>query len=186
MADLEVASKESLDRYATSGRSWLAADGDMAVGFILVDVVDGRAHIEEVSVLPDWQRQGIGRALLGRVRDWARQEGLAGLSLTTFSEVPWNRPYYEGLGFSVLPESALGPGLRAVRDANPPAVSTRQPACVCTGTSGTSDIGEARRLDGLWYLEAGYVGNIAGCLRTIIGVLWPKHNGAASCSNECS
>jgi hypothetical protein len=30
--------------------------------------------------------------------------------------VPWNRPYYERLGFAVLEEAAAGPELRAVRD----------------------------------------------------------------------
>jgi hypothetical protein len=34
--------------------------------------------------------------------------------LTTFSDVPWNRPLYEHLGFVVLAPEAVGPELQAV------------------------------------------------------------------------
>jgi hypothetical protein len=37
------------------------------------------------------------------------------LTLTTFTHVPWNAPYYERLGFRPLPEAELTPGLVAIR-----------------------------------------------------------------------
>lgn len=40
---------------------------------------------------------------------------MTALTLTTFSDVPWNRPYYERLGFRVLDEVELSPGLRRIR-----------------------------------------------------------------------
>jgi hypothetical protein len=42
-------------------------------------------------------------------------EGIAALTLTTFSQVPWNAPYYERCGFRCLDEAELTPGLRAIR-----------------------------------------------------------------------
>jgi len=33
--------------------------------------------------------------------EWAETKRLAGLTLTTFAEVPWNAPYYDRLGFLV-------------------------------------------------------------------------------------
>jgi hypothetical protein len=33
---------------------------------------------------------------------WAQRHGLAALTLTTFTDVPWNMPYYERLGFRHL------------------------------------------------------------------------------------
>lgn len=39
---------------------------------------------------------------------------LLALTLTTFAHVPWNRPLYEHLGFQVLANEEVGPGLRAV------------------------------------------------------------------------
>lgn len=114
----EPPSTESLAAYAVAGRSWVAEDPvEGIVGYVLVEVVDGNAHIEQVSVDPDRQGRGVGRALLARVAAWADEHGLPALTLTTFRDVPWNAPLYEHLGFRVLEEHELGPELRAVRDA---------------------------------------------------------------------
>ncbi len=118
VADDEPASVDELGAYALDGRSWVAVDhADRPVGYVLVELVDGDAHIEQVSVAPDHQGQGVGRALLDRVRAWAVEHDCGALTLTTFDQVPWNRPLYEHLGFTVLTDDELGPGLRAVRDA---------------------------------------------------------------------
>jgi GNAT superfamily N-acetyltransferase len=101
--------------YATNGRAWVAMTGDELVGYILVDVIEGTAHIEQVSVLPEYQGQGVGRTLVQQVADWARTSGGTAVTLTTFGHIPWNRPLYEHLGFRVLGEDEIGPGLRTVR-----------------------------------------------------------------------
>ncbi|GAC1591994.1 MAG: GNAT family N-acetyltransferase [Acidimicrobiales bacterium] len=115
IADNEPTAAEVLARYADSGRSWvaIAEDGHLA-GYILVDVVDGNAHIDQVSVRPDYQGIGIGRALLNRVSQWARHQGSQAVTLTTFSEVPWNQPLYEHLGFVVIRGDEIGPELGAL------------------------------------------------------------------------
>ena len=59
----------------------------------------------------------MGRALLAHAADHAREEGLTALTLTTFTDVPWNAPYYARLGFRPLPEADLTPGLREIRRA---------------------------------------------------------------------
>ena len=117
VADDEPASIEALDRYAADGRSWLAVGDDEPLGYVLVDVVDGNAHVEQLSVRPQSQGAGIGRALLDRVAVWAAEAGLPALTLTTFADVPWNAPLYEHLGFGVFSEDEIGPELRALRDA---------------------------------------------------------------------
>lgn len=105
-----------LARYCRCGRCWVAAgEDDRAVGYAVVDLLDGYAHVEQVSVHPRWQGQGLGRALLDAVEEWAWGQELRGLTLTTFRDVPWNRPLYEHLGFRVLSEAELSPGLRARR-----------------------------------------------------------------------
>jgi GNAT superfamily N-acetyltransferase len=117
VADAEPATVEDLAGYARAGRSWVAVDEwDRPLGYVIVDVVDDLAHIEQISVRPDRQRAGIGRALIDHVRGWALETGRPALTLTTFSEVAWNRPWYERLGFVVLHDHQIGPDLRAVRD----------------------------------------------------------------------
>jgi GNAT superfamily N-acetyltransferase len=117
VADDDPASVVALSGYADAGRAWVAVEDDVLVGYLLVDKVDGAAHIEQVSVLPDYQGRGVGRALIDTAGRWAISHAMTGLTLTTFGHIPWNRPLYDHLGFRVLREDELGPGLRAVRDA---------------------------------------------------------------------
>ncbi len=111
VADDEPPTIEELAVYRRAGRAWV--HGDPPVAYVLADEVDGYAHIEQVSVHPGHSRRGIGRALVDHVGAWARARGLAGLTLTTFADVPWNAPYYARLGFTVVTD--LTPGLRAIR-----------------------------------------------------------------------
>lgn len=93
---------------------WVAADPH-PVAWVAVEVVDGAAHVEQISVHPDHARRGIGAALLDHVGQWAAGQRLDALTLTTFRDVPWNGPYYRRLGFEEVTD--LPPGLRAVVEA---------------------------------------------------------------------
>ena len=100
---------EVLATYATAGRSWVAeVPTREVVGYVLLDVLDGEGHITQVTVHPDRQGQGIGKALIEQAKTWARGNGLDAITLATFSEVPWNRPLYEHLGFRVIGEKESG------------------------------------------------------------------------------
>jgi GNAT superfamily N-acetyltransferase len=98
-------------------RPWVglvAVGGDgTIVGFLLLEVVDGCAHVEEVSVHPGAQGGGVGTALLEAAATWAAAEGLPAVTLTTFRDVPWNRPFYERRGYRVLGDDEVGPELVA-------------------------------------------------------------------------
>lgn len=117
IAEAEPGSVELLAEYARQGHSWVFVDalGD-PLGYVLVDEVDGNAHIAQVSVRPDVQGNGIGRLLLDRVREWAAETDKSSITLTTFMDVSWNRPLYEHLGFRVLDDAELGPQLSALRE----------------------------------------------------------------------
>ncbi|MEO6469837.1 MAG: GNAT family N-acetyltransferase [Acidimicrobiia bacterium] len=115
VADHDPLSLDQLAAYERAGRSWVAVDvDDEPIGYIVVDVVDGDAHVEQVSVLPHGQGQGLGRALMDVVEGWARDTGRSAITLTTFVDVPWNAPLYRHLGFSVLADSEIGPELRSL------------------------------------------------------------------------
>jgi GNAT superfamily N-acetyltransferase len=110
-----VPSAGELARFVDAGRSWvLAADGDVPAGFVLVDLVDGLAHIEQVSVDSPYARRGLGSTLMDHVGSWAAGRNIGALTLTTFREVPWNAPYYARLGFVELADEERGPELAAL------------------------------------------------------------------------
>ncbi|MER5846627.1 GNAT family N-acetyltransferase [Streptomyces sp. NPDC002012] len=105
-----------LDDYRRAGRAWVAADPeDRPVGYLIADLVDGAAHIEQVSVHPSAARRGLGSTLIDHLTGWAHERQLGALTLTTFSHVPWNAPYYARLGFHTLGEAELTDGLRKIR-----------------------------------------------------------------------
>jgi GNAT superfamily N-acetyltransferase len=102
---------------ARSGRTpaVVLVAGRPAVGFAWVEVLDGHAHLEEIAVLPDHGRAGIGRALVEAVADWAGAAGFSSVTLATYRDVPWNGPFYASCGFAVLPRWRWTPGLRRIR-----------------------------------------------------------------------
>ena len=87
--------------------------GEPPVAFVTVEVLDGLAHIWQLSVLPSLQGRGLGRQLVAAVCNWARARGYPAVTLTTFRDVPWNGPFYKKIGFLELDE--LTPGLAAIR-----------------------------------------------------------------------
>ncbi|MEU9163943.1 GNAT family N-acetyltransferase [Streptomyces sp. NPDC048424] len=124
IADDEPLTLGELGRYQRAGMAWVAVDGPGAgagagpgipVAYLIADRVDGNLHVEQVSVHPDRARRGIGRSLLEHLAGVAAREGVPALTLTTFTEVPWNAPYYARCGFRLLDDGGLAPGLREIR-----------------------------------------------------------------------
>ncbi len=117
IADDEPMPLEGLARYRRDGRAWVAVDdAGVPAAYLVVDIMDGCVHVEQVSVHPRAARRGIGRLLLEHAAGYAAARGIGAVTLATFAEVPWNAPYYARCGFRVLDDSELSPGLRAIRD----------------------------------------------------------------------
>ena len=91
-----------------AGTLWVATTGsDTIIGFALASVVDGEGHLREIDVLDAYGRQGIGKALIQEVMKWCTANEYPALTLTTYKDIPWNAPYYQKLGFFVIPEAEL-------------------------------------------------------------------------------
>ncbi len=106
-----------LEEQVRSGRLWVAAgDGGEPVGFAAVMIIDGRAHLHELSVHPEHGRRGLGRRLTEAVCEWAAAAEFEGVTLSTYRSVAWNMPYYERLGFREMSFEQTGPGLRMLRE----------------------------------------------------------------------
>ncbi len=93
-------------------RLWVAADEhDEPVGFLIAEIVDGTWHIAEMDVHPDHARRGLGVTLLRHVLFEAEHVGHTAVTLTTFSHLPWNGPFYSRNGFVEITDSECGPEL---------------------------------------------------------------------------
>jgi GNAT superfamily N-acetyltransferase len=117
VADDEPPSMATLREFQRAGRAWVWTEDDLPIGYLVAGVIDGNAHIEQVSVRPDHAGRRIGKRLIDRAARWAAAAALPAMTLTTFTEVPWNGPYYRRLGFRYLSADEETPGLVAVRAA---------------------------------------------------------------------
>ena len=115
IADDPPPALDALAVYQHDGRAWVATDSaDHPIAYLLLDVVDRFAHIEQVTVHPRYARRGIGRMLIAEAARWATEHGLDEMTLTTFEDVPWNAPYYRRLGFREVPEAQWSDGIRQI------------------------------------------------------------------------
>jgi len=69
------------------------------VGFVHVLEIEGHAHLEQLSVLPEHGRKGYGRALVAAAEAEALRRGHRSITLRTYRDVPWNAPFYATCGF---------------------------------------------------------------------------------------
>jgi GNAT superfamily N-acetyltransferase len=88
--------------------------GDPPVGSAWLEIVDGLAHLEQLSVHPSAMRHGRGTALLLASIDWAAAHGYPAITLTTFRDLAFNGPFYARHGF--VPMTELSAGLAALRE----------------------------------------------------------------------
>ena len=101
VADSDTTSEAFLRSVFAHGIVLCAAEADDApIGFLLAGQLDHALHLYEISVSSAYGGQGIGSALLAAAEDEARRRGLSRLTLATFRDVPWNRPFYERRGFA--------------------------------------------------------------------------------------
>jgi GNAT superfamily N-acetyltransferase len=115
IATEEPLSVAELEAFRTNGHAWVAVDArDRPIAYLLSSVVDGCAHIEQVSVAWLRARRGLGAALIEHLAAIARTEDRPALTLTTFRDVPWNAPYYQRLGFVIVEPADQGPELAAL------------------------------------------------------------------------
>lgn len=106
----------TLHQRSAAGRLLVSEDERRApIGFVMFREVDGCAYIEQIDVLPAHAGRRLGAALIDAVEAVAVREGWPALLLSTFSEVPWNAPYYRRLKFEDLPDATLAPALLEIR-----------------------------------------------------------------------
>ena len=103
-----------------------ASEADDIAGYAIAEIADGAGHLHQVSVLDSYQGKGLGKALIAFVADWARAQGFATLTLTTFADVAWNGPLYSHLGFVEI-TPAPGTDLHQIRQAEIAAGLDSQP-----------------------------------------------------------
>lgn len=114
--DQQPLSLELLEQQQLQNLVWIAVNkSDRPVGFAVVLIIDSLVHLHELSVAPQYARQGIGTKLAQKVINWAKQANFPGITLSTFSDIPWNAPFYIKLGFREMSKAEIGTELDNIR-----------------------------------------------------------------------
>lgn len=99
-SDYPALSHDALALALAAGWLVVAVDrDDRPIGFVAAEVRAAGLLIAEIDVERRLQGHGIGRALMVHVLAGARRRGLWGAMLTTDRLAPFNRRFYETLGF---------------------------------------------------------------------------------------
>lgn len=80
----------------------VALSDRMPVGCLRFERRPDHLHVRRVAVDPAHQGQGIGRALMEWIHDYARREGFAEVRVGVRVQLPGNRRFYECLGYTLL------------------------------------------------------------------------------------
>ncbi|MEO0962934.1 MAG: GNAT family N-acetyltransferase [Pseudomonadota bacterium] len=80
---------------------------DTPIGFATCGVLDRTLHLYELAMVPEHGGKGLGKALIETVCAEAAARGLDAVTLSTFTDVAWNGPFYERVGFRTLDDVGL-------------------------------------------------------------------------------
>jgi GNAT superfamily N-acetyltransferase len=112
VADDEVTGPREHHRLASLGTSWVAVSADQLLGFACAERFGHDLHVCIMAVRREAQGQGLGTRLMDAVLEYAFDSGAARVTLTTFRGVLFNEPFYQRLGFMVVPPGGLDERLR--------------------------------------------------------------------------
>jgi ribosomal protein S18 acetylase RimI-like enzyme len=97
-----------LDEQPANSYVFVAENQDRErIGFIHLqktqDYFNGRSncHISDLAVVPRYEGQGVGKALIGYAEDWAREHQCQLVTLAVFPGNERARALYEAAGYSI-------------------------------------------------------------------------------------
>lgn len=110
IAEDDIAEEDSmsLEGNDDSDREKVTGLEKRPLGFVAAYPLDDCLYVASLFVRLDAQGQGVGTTLLEAVMGWAKEVSGGRVTLQTFVDVPWNRPWYERRGFRVVDVAGLG------------------------------------------------------------------------------
>lgn len=110
----ETMPENILHQALNAGLLFIGEYQQQVVGFAACHLYSNYLHLDEVSVHPDFGKQGLGSALVLRVIQEMQNRKLKGCTLTTFEDLNWNAPWYKKLGFRKLKSQEIPAHVAAI------------------------------------------------------------------------
>lgn len=88
-------------RYLSRGELFVMREGENVIcAAVVTDEGGGTAELKNISVEPEFQRRGHGRAMMQFIESYCKERGFSELILGT-GETPQTLGFYESCGYSV-------------------------------------------------------------------------------------
>lgn len=90
--------EDVIEKYLNRGELFALYDPDLRAACVLTDEGEGVFELQNIAVLPEYQRKGYGRALVNHVIAFCRGRGK--ILLVGTGESPVTLPFYKDCGFT--------------------------------------------------------------------------------------
>ena len=103
-----VPEEEEIDQYESESVHFVLYDNDKAAGAGRFRVVDGIGKVERICVLKENRKTGAGVAVMNKIEEYARSQGITSLKLNAQTHAI---PFYSRLGYETVSEEFLDAGI---------------------------------------------------------------------------
>jgi len=114
--NIVVCSIEELNASLSLQLLYIADFNGEIVGFVMSRMLGKFAHLQQLSVMPDHGKKGIGSLLLKKMIEQVSLKNYPEITLTTFSDVRWNAPFYRKWGFVEVNDYTDYPELQQIHE----------------------------------------------------------------------
>ncbi|MBS8263133.1 GNAT family N-acetyltransferase [Mesobacillus boroniphilus] len=103
-----VPEEEEIDQFESDSVHFVLYDDGKAAGAGRFRVLDGIGKVERICVLKENRKTGAGVAVMNKIEDYAKSQGISTLKLNAQTHAI---PFYSKLGYETVSEEFLDAGI---------------------------------------------------------------------------
>ncbi|MDF2039335.1 GNAT family N-acetyltransferase [Bacillus sp. CMF12] len=103
-----VPEEEEIDQFEDEAVHFVLYNNGIPAGAGRFRTVDGNGKVERICVLKENRQSGSGKAIMDKIEEHAKKQGLPALKLNAQTQAI---PFYEKLGYQVISEEFMDAGI---------------------------------------------------------------------------
>ncbi|KAF0816821.1 MULTISPECIES: GNAT family N-acetyltransferase [unclassified Cytobacillus] len=108
VGEQNVPLEEEIDQFEDEAVHFVLYNKGIPAGAGRFRTVDGNGKVERICVLKEHRKSGSGKAIMDKIEELARKQGLPALKLNAQTQAI---PFYEKLGYQVISEEFMDAGI---------------------------------------------------------------------------
>ncbi|WP_210364536.1 GNAT family N-acetyltransferase [Bacillus sp. REN3] len=108
IGEQDVPEEEEIDEYEDDAVHFVLYDGEKPAGAGRFRILEGIGKVERICVLKSNRKSGAGVAIMKKIEDYAKEQGVSVLKLNAQTHAI---PFYSKLGYETVSEEFLDAGI---------------------------------------------------------------------------